>query len=169
MQNIVVPSRHASPYDRERLQEALRQHIADRRAVAANRPWTRWLAYARLLTAYVLPVDFSSTRSRIIFRIPSIYLLLNSLVLWTVMLLQVAQLYPSHSSYAWINSVGYYVQQRSMDDICWTSFLSASAALFIGALTNGLEGLHTSNNTPFNLVRLVFITMSSMILLWKRS
>ncbi|KAI0700447.1 hypothetical protein BC835DRAFT_1266294 [Cytidiella melzeri] len=155
VQNIVVPSRHATTHDRTRSRQALRQQLVDERA--SNRAWRTSLIYARLLTTFVLPVDFSSTRSRIIFRIPSIYLLVKALLIWTVVLLQVAQLYPSDSSYFWVKLLGDAVQQRSMDDICWFSFLSASIALFIGALTNGLEGLHTTSNAPFNLFGYSFI------------
>ncbi|KAI0089994.1 hypothetical protein BDY19DRAFT_941804 [Irpex rosettiformis] len=154
VQNIVVPSRHATSYDRQRSRQTLRQQLTDTRAASS---WRYGLVYARLLMAYVLPVDFSSTRSRTIFRIPSIYLLLKALLVWTVVILQVAQFYPSNSSYSWVNSIGNAVKQRSMDDICWFSFLSACAALFIGALTNGLEGLHTTSNAPFNLFGYSFV------------
>ena len=146
-----MPSRHATSYDRQRSRRALRQQLSDGRTTSS---WRQGLVYARLLTAYVLPVDFSSTRSRTIFRIPSIYLLLKALLVWIVVILQVAQLYPSNSSYSWVNSLGNAVKHRSMDDIFWFSFLSACTALFIGALTNGLEGLHTTSNAPFNLVSL---------------
>ncbi|KAI0344092.1 hypothetical protein BDW22DRAFT_1355375 [Trametopsis cervina] len=157
VQNIVVPSRHATPYDRIRSREALRQQLAVDGPEPPPTGWKKWAIRARLLTTYVLPVDFSSTRARTVFRIPSIYLLLKSLLVWTVVLLQVGRLYPTNSSYSWVKTLGDSVQQRSMDDICWFSFLSASAALFIGALTNGLEGLHTTSNAPFNLFGYSFI------------
>jgi hypothetical protein len=158
VQNIVVPSYHATSHDRRRLRQTTRDQLAYDRAT--NSSWKAGITFIRLIIAYILPVDFSSTTSRVIFRIPSIYLLLKALIVWIVILLQVGQLYPSNSSYSWVNSLGETVQRRSMDQICWSSFLSACLALFIGALTNGLEGLHTTSNAPFNLVRHQFIMIS---------
>lgn len=111
-----------------------------------------WISYVRLMMQSLFPVDFSSTRSRLIFRVPSVYLLVKALLLWTVVLLQISQLYPSDSPHAWVNALGRWTQQRSLEDICWFSFLSASFALFIGSLTNGLEGVNSTTHAPFNLV-----------------
>ena len=137
VQNIVVPPRHS--YHR-------RIRSMERRF--GRRIWTR------LLRALV-PVNLSSTRSRLVLRIPSIYFLLKSLTLWSVILLQTAQLYPT-SGNRLVRTLGDWAQQKPMDEICWSTFVSVCVALFIAALTSGMEALHSTSNAPFNLVGSVF-------------
>lgn len=111
----------------------------------------RWALY-RMFIGVILPVDLSSTRSRALFRIPSVYVLAKSLLIWIVLLLQASHLFPTWK-WDWLQSLGSWVSQKQMEDICWFTFTSTCVALAVGAFTNGLEGLHFNNNAPFNLVR----------------
>jgi hypothetical protein len=135
IQNIVVPPRHPLVY---RLSRSHRNQQTSR---------LRWLYYS------ILPLDFSSTLARLIFRIPTIYLLSKALALWTVILLQTADLFPSWQ-WSWLVGLGKWAAEKEMEDVCWFSFGAVCAALCVGALTRGLEGAGASANTsPFNLVR----------------
>ncbi|KZT69880.1 hypothetical protein DAEQUDRAFT_668824 [Daedalea quercina L-15889] len=136
IQNIVVPPRNPL---------AARIHAA--------RSANGRLSFLRMLFGLFFPVDFSSTLSRTAFRIPSIYLLSKSLLLWALLLLQAARFWPSWS---WLDPVGQWAAQKEMEDICWFTFTSTCLALAVGALTNGLEGLHLNHNAPFNLFSFAF-------------
>lgn len=89
---------------------------------------------------------------RLIFRIPTLYFLTSALTLWTVILLQTSDLFPSWQ-WRWLVSLGKWAAEKEMEDVCWFSFGAVCSALFVGALTRGLEGAGASANTsPFNLV-----------------
>ncbi|GJE87852.1 hypothetical protein PsYK624_039360 [Phanerochaete sordida] len=122
VQNIVVPPRHSSYHRRIR--------SIERRF--GRRIWTR------LLRALV-PVNLSSTRSRLVFRTPSIYLLLKSLTLCLV------------------RTLGEWAQRKPMDELCWSTFISVCVALFISSLTSGMEASHSTGNAPFNLFGYSFV------------
>ncbi|KZT00061.1 uncharacterized protein LAESUDRAFT_739765 [Laetiporus sulphureus 93-53] len=142
--NIVVPPRNPL---------AVRLHAVHHYR-GHGRGRGRW-PFNRAVLGLFFPVDLSSTSSRTLFRIPSIYLLLKSLFVWFVLLLQASQLYPS---WQWgpVQAVGKWVAQKEMEDICWHTFTSTCIALAIGALTSGLEGLHLNHNAPFNLFSFAF-------------
>ncbi|OBZ69160.1 hypothetical protein A0H81_10915 [Grifola frondosa] len=137
IQNIVVPPRRPLAY---RLQAA-RMH--------RNR-----YSFRHILFASLFPIDLSSTFSRSLFRIPSIYLLGKALVIWLVILLQASHLFPSWQ-WASLQALGEWAAQKQMEDICWFTFTSACLALCIGTLTTGMEGLN-NNNSPFNLFAFAF-------------
>jgi hypothetical protein len=87
------------------------------------------------------------------FRVPTLYFLSKVLVLWTVILLQTAELFPSWK-WRWLVGLGKWAAEKEMEDVCWLSFGVVCGALCVGALTRGLEGAGASANTsPFNLVR----------------
>ncbi|OSX65677.1 hypothetical protein POSPLADRAFT_1044986 [Postia placenta MAD-698-R-SB12] len=138
IQNIVVPPRSSL---------AMRIHAARVRR-------DRWALY-RMFIGVILPIDLSSTRSRALFRIPSVYVLAKSLLIWIVLLLQASHLFPTWK-WDWLQSLGSWVSQKQMEDICWFTFTSTCVALAVGAFTNGLEGLHFNNNAPFNLFSFAF-------------
>lgn len=96
-----------------------------------------------------MPVDLTTFRYRLIMRLPTMYLLLRSLVLWVTVLLQVSDLYPSWSL---LQPFGEKVASLSMEDLCWSTFVATCATLLVGALNRGLEGVASSNTAPFNLV-----------------
>ncbi|KAL6301644.1 hypothetical protein BKA93DRAFT_818919 [Sparassis latifolia] len=112
------------------------------------------LSLCSLILNTILPIDLSSTFCRSMFRIPSLYLLGKSLLLWSVLLLQSAELFPPWN-WSWLHSLDAWVAQKHMEEICWFTFTSTCVALTVGALTNGLEGL-TTNGTPFNLFSFAF-------------
>ncbi|KAI9065060.1 hypothetical protein FKP32DRAFT_1610894 [Trametes sanguinea] len=113
------------------------------------------LSWRRLFLSWLFPVDLSSTRSRLLFRMPSMYLLGKAFSLWAVLLVQAAG--PSTLSQAgWMQPLFAWVAEKKMEDICWYTFLSACATLCIGTLTTGLEGLNMNDSSPFNLFAFAF-------------
>ncbi|KAJ2986802.1 hypothetical protein NUW54_g9623 [Trametes sanguinea] len=113
------------------------------------------LSWRRLFLSWLFPVDLSSTRSRLLFRIPSMYLLGKAFTLWAVLLVQAAGP-PSLSQAGWMQPLFAWVAEKKTEDICWYTFLSACATLCIGTLTTGLEGLNMNDSSPFNLFAFAF-------------
>ncbi|KIP08512.1 hypothetical protein PHLGIDRAFT_374874 [Phlebiopsis gigantea 11061_1 CR5-6] len=138
VQNIVVPPRNA-----HRQLRSLERRFG-------RRPWTR-----RLLRS-LLPVNLSATRSRFILRLPSIYLMMKSMLLWTIILLQTAHMYPT-SGDRLTRTLESWASQKQMEDVCWSTFISVCVALFVSALTGGMEGFHATSNAPFNLFGYAFV------------
>ncbi|CAL1705782.1 unnamed protein product [Somion occarium] len=140
VQNIVVPPRNP-----------LASHHRMR-----HFPPVRRTSITSYILASIFPLDLTSSFSRLVFRVPSIYLLGKTLLLWTVVLLQTAHMYPNRD-WIWLQTIGEWANQKSMDDICWFTFTSVCTTLFVGALTSGMEGLDGSHNTPFNLFAYSFV------------
>ncbi|KAH9997603.1 hypothetical protein BJV77DRAFT_1059016 [Russula vinacea] len=130
IQNIVVPSRPPP-----------QRHALDLR----SRP-----VFLRAFLPSVFPIDLSSTFSRVVLRLPTMYLILESLLLWSILLLQAADCFPP-SSWKPFRLLDDWAAHKEMDEICWFTFRAICAALFVGALTKGLEGVGTSSASPFNL------------------
>ncbi|OCH92079.1 hypothetical protein OBBRIDRAFT_791595 [Obba rivulosa] len=137
IQNVVAPSRHPPPF---------RQ---GRRATPQRRGVLRTFHDA------LFPIDLSSTSARSAFRMPSIYLLGKSLLIWFVVLLQVADLYPAWQ-WKWLQAMGDWVARKPMDEICWFTFTSVCVALCVGTLTRGLDGFNINSNSPTNLFGFAF-------------
>lgn len=132
IQNIVVPPRHPLA---TRLARSLRTQSTSR---------------LRRIYDSILPLDLSSTSSRLALRLPSLYFLCQALVLWAVILMQTAELFPSR---AWATELGKWAAKMEMERVCWSTFCAVCGALCTDALTRGLEGAGTSaNSSPFNLV-----------------
>ncbi|KAI0273512.1 hypothetical protein BC834DRAFT_854155 [Gloeopeniophorella convolvens] len=112
-------------------------------------PRSRW-AVLRLILPSIFPIDLSSTYSRTILRLPTLYYILRSLVLWSVLFLQASDRFPS-SLWKPLQMLDEWASRQEMDDICWSTFLSVCGVLCVGALTRGLEGVGSSNASPFNL------------------
>ena len=134
IQNIVVPSRRPPHH-----------HM---RSSSSSR--TSW-AFFNLVLPSFFPIDLSSTYSRTVLRLPTMYYILKSLVLWTILLLQAADYFP-HASWEPLQSLDEWVAHKEMDEICWFTFRAICGALCVGALTKGLEGVGTTPASPFNLV-----------------
>ena len=134
IQNIVVPSRRP-PHHHTRSSPNSR---------------TRWVLL-RLVRPSVFPIDLSSTYSRLILRLPTMYFIFRALVLWSVLLLQASDWFPP-SSWKPFRSLDEWAAHKEMDEICWFTFLAICGALCVGALTKGLEGVGTTPASPFNLV-----------------
>ena len=99
----------------------------------------------------IFPIDLSSTYSRTVFRLPSIYFIFKSLALWSILALQASD-YLSSASWKPLQLLDDWAARKEMDEICWSTFLAICGALCVGALTRGLEGVGTTNAAPFNLV-----------------
>lgn len=105
----------------------------------------------RTIYYYFLPLDFSSTTPRLIIRIPSLFLMCRALLLWTVILFQTFDIYPTRG--LGVRRVGDWVARKETADVCWMTFSAMCVALSVGALTRGLEGTSApSNAAPFNMV-----------------
>ncbi|KAK7694117.1 hypothetical protein QCA50_003693 [Cerrena zonata] len=142
IQNIVVPPRNP-----------LTLHHRMHRLVRQQPGRAAGLSY---VLAYLFPIDLSSAFSRFVFRIPSVCLLSKTLFLWGVILLQTLHRFPTWQ-WDWLQTIENWTKQKSMDDICWVTFVSVCTTLFISALTSGMEGQNGSNNAPFNLFAYSFI------------
>ncbi|KAI0351564.1 hypothetical protein OH77DRAFT_1410915 [Trametes cingulata] len=138
IQNIVVPPRRPPGF---------RVHRDSFTLHGRPRSWRQ------MVLSRFFPVDFSSTFSKALFRLPSVYLLGKAVLLWAVLLLQQASLLTQVS---WLQPLGSWVAEKKMEDICWSTFLSACVALCIGTLTTGLEGINMNDNSPFNLFAFAF-------------
>jgi hypothetical protein len=110
----------------------------------------RW-AFLRLVLPSVFPVDLSSTYSRTILRLPTMYYILKALVLWSILLLQASDYLPP-LSWKPFQLLDDWAAHKEMDEICWFTFRAVCGALCVGALTKGLEGVGTTTASPFNLV-----------------
>ncbi|KAH9981408.1 hypothetical protein BGW80DRAFT_1434569 [Lactifluus volemus] len=121
IQNIVAPSRRPLPHQ------------------------SRW-SFFRLILPSIFPLDLSSTYSRTVLRLPTMYFILKSLLLWTILLLQAPLLLLDD-----------WASRKEMDEICWFTFRAICGALCVGALTRGLEGVGSTNASPFNLFGYSFL------------
>ncbi|KAF8844547.1 hypothetical protein BDN67DRAFT_962924 [Paxillus ammoniavirescens] len=135
IQNIVVPPRH---------------QFAHRFA----RPPQRH-GFFQAVYRTMFPLDFSSSLVRVIMRLPSLYLVAKSLLLWTIVFAQTADQFPCWDL-SWLQSLGCWAAQQEMASLCWTTFCSVCGALCIEALTRGLEG-GSSSASPFNLFGYAFL------------
>ena len=134
IQNIVVPNRRP-PLHHTR---------------SAHDLQSRWVL--SMILPSIFPMDLSSTYSRMVLRLPSMYYVFKSLVLWTILALQALD-YLSSTSWKPLQLLDNWVARKEMDEICWSTFLAICGALCVGALTRGLEGVGATNAAPFNLVR----------------
>ena len=134
IQNIVVPPQRPLAYNDARHRR--------------RRP-----SFIRSIYNAILPLNFSSTSSRLVFYLPSLYFLGKVLVLWTVILLQTSGLFPD-LTWLWLWELGQWAAEMTMDDVCWRTFCAVCGASCIETLVRGLEGSGTNANlSPFNLVR----------------
>ncbi len=134
IQNIVVPSRRP-PQHHTRSSPHMR---------------SRW-ALLRLVLPSVFPIDLSSTYSRVVLRLPTMYYILKALLLWTILLSQASDYFPP-PSWKPIRQLDDWASHKEMDEICWFTFRAICGALCVGALTKGLEGVGATSTSPFNLV-----------------
>ncbi len=134
IQNIVVPSRRPP----------------QRHTRSSPRMRNRWALLHPVLPS-VFPIDLSSTYSRVILRLPTMYYILKALLIWTILLLQASDYFPP--SWKPCRQLDDWVAHKEMDEICWFTFRAICGALCVGALTKGLEGVGTTSTSPFNLVR----------------
>ncbi|KAH9079298.1 hypothetical protein EDB83DRAFT_2341847 [Lactarius deliciosus] len=139
IQNIVVPSRRP-----------ILHHTR-----SAHDLRTRWVLM-RMILPSIFPIDLSSTYSRTVLRLPTMYYISKSLVLWSILALQASD-YLSSTSWKPLQLLDDWAARKEMDEICWSTFLAICGALCVGALTRGLEGVGTTNASPFNLFGYAFM------------
>jgi hypothetical protein len=79
-------------------------------------------------------------------RLPGVFFLTRAWVLFTILTLQVVQLWPTESPYLTktylgraISSLGSWVGDMEMDKACWQVFLAVCLGLVCAGLANGLE------------------------------
>ena len=109
------------------------------------------MTIGRALLGLVFPLDFSSAHTRFLFRLPSLYFLAKSAAMWITLLVQ-SQDDSAFTHIAILQPIGNWVAQKSMEDVCWYTFMATCFTLCIGTLTTGLEGLNINESAPFNLV-----------------
>ncbi|KAJ7855948.1 hypothetical protein B0H14DRAFT_2754100 [Mycena olivaceomarginata] len=147
IQNIVVPARTSS--HSHRVPRGLSRRFYGYHTV-------------RRLYGSVLPLDLTRTSTRLAFHLPTLYFLSKMLVIWTVILLQTSDLYPTWQS-GFIYSLGQFTQRKEMQEICWKTFCSICAAFSMEAFVRGLDGSGlgliqmNSNTSPFNLIGYAFL------------
>ncbi|KAJ6584747.1 hypothetical protein B0H19DRAFT_1206465 [Mycena capillaripes] len=145
IQNIVVPARPSS---------RARHHGFPRRLYGYN--------IVRRLYGFILPLDLTKTSTRLAFHLPSLYWLSKMLVIWTIILLQTSDLFPSWES-GYIHSLGQWTQRMEMHQVCWRTFCSICAAFSMEAFVRGLDGSGlgliqmNANTSPFNLIGYAFL------------
>ncbi|TFK46661.1 hypothetical protein OE88DRAFT_1606369, partial [Heliocybe sulcata] len=141
IQNIVVPPRRPLAY---------RAHRSRQPAYQGRGSWYR------LLYGSIFPVDLSSTFCRLVLRIPSLYFLAKALALWTIILIQTSDLFPSWQ-WSWLQAINKWAATKEMEEVCWFTFTAICGGLCVGALTRGLEGQGSPNSSPFNLFGYAFL------------
>lgn len=139
IRNLVVPPRH---------QQRRREHGHRETGSPTGRLLQRFF-----------PVNLSSTRHRVIMRIPTTALLLRSLLLWVVVTLQVSKLWPTWSI---LRPLGEKAASLPMEDLCWSTFVATCAAVLVAGINRGLDGSSTSNTAPFNLVSTPVSNLSTL-------
>ncbi|KAI0256581.1 hypothetical protein BJV78DRAFT_1117139 [Lactifluus subvellereus] len=139
IQNIVVPSRRPLPHHMQPTPNSR----------------SRWSLF-RLILPSIFPLDLSSTYSRTVLRLPTLYYILKSLLLWSVLFLQASDHFPP-SSWKPFRLLDDWASHKEMDEICWFTFRAICGALCVGALTRGLEGVGATNASPFNLFGYTFM------------
>jgi hypothetical protein len=79
-------------------------------------------------------------------RLPGLFLLTRAWILFTILTIQVARLWPIDSPFLLnsilgraINSFGKWAGNMQMETVCWQVFLSVCAGLVCSALANGLD------------------------------
>ena len=157
MRNVIIPSRIP----------ARRAHTFHHPSAFANP--LHYTYISRRLLSSILPLDLSRTTTRLALHLPSIYFLCKMLLVWCLLILQTCQLLPSFgdaqksscsSILGYVEKLSIWSSKKEMGDICWATFCSVCAALFVEGLIKALDGVGgpspirnvSSNTSPFNLV-----------------
>jgi len=113
------------------------QHLVVPQARMRMRRLPRQASLWTLIVYSIFPLNFSSTLTRFVLRIPSLFLLSKSLLLLSAILLQSAGIFPSWEA---LQSLGDWADSKDMADVSWTIFGAVCAAISISAFTRGLDG-----------------------------
>lgn len=103
-------------------------------------------SFFHALSRAIFPLNLASSLVRLVLRLPSLFFLSNSLMLWIIVLAQTAQ-----CDLPWLDALAPSLAQQDTAALCWFTFCSVCGALCIEALTRALEG-GNGNASPFNLV-----------------
>ncbi|KAJ3869596.1 hypothetical protein EV359DRAFT_29697 [Lentinula novae-zelandiae] len=139
-------------------------------------------SYTGSLLNRFLPIDINRTSTRLAIHLPTIYLMCRVLLLWGIMLLQTAQLFPwtthmyslaesdsgnfSQNVLNILYRLGKWTASWETGDVCWHTFCAICAAFCVEGFVKGLDGNgfglgfaeHMQANTsPFNLVGYAFL------------
>ncbi|KAF9266971.1 hypothetical protein L218DRAFT_896271 [Marasmius fiardii PR-910] len=116
----------------------------------------------RLYDAF-MPLDMTNTVTRAALHLPTLYFMGKSLFLWTLILLQASNLYPSISN-DYMISLRIWSESQEMRDVCWQTFCAICGAFCVEAFVKGLDGVSVgigahmqANTSPFNLVGYAFL------------
>ncbi|KAG8817253.1 hypothetical protein FRC17_011318 [Serendipita sp. 399] len=114
----------------------------------------RDLEMARLQSAWpqFFPIDVSKTRTRLVIRLFSLFLIWKSTICLTVIVLQAWNVYPSIGPLALL---GHWASMINMVDVCWSAFISVCAAMIASTFTRAMDGTRTSST--FNLPQFAFV------------
>ncbi|KAK1232925.1 hypothetical protein PQX77_003938 [Marasmius sp. AFHP31] len=142
IENVVVPTRVPIPFHpRRRSGPTLLRRVCDA----------------------VLPFDMDRTTTRLALHLPTLYLMFKSLLLWTLLLLQATDLYPSIDNH-YVTYMRVWSESQEMRDICWQTFCAICGAFCVEAFVKGLDGVSVgigahmqANTSPFNLVGYAFL------------
>ncbi|KAJ3735063.1 hypothetical protein DFJ43DRAFT_70275 [Lentinula guzmanii] len=130
-----------------------------------------------------LPININRTSTRLAIHLPTLYLMFRVLLLWGIMLLQTADLFPGAKSqsladtdsgnltqnvYDILYRLGKWSASWETEDVCWHTFCAICAAFCVEGFVKGLDGNghgfgfgfaeHMQANTsPFNLVGYAFL------------
>ncbi|KAF4576399.1 hypothetical protein EYR36_001003 [Pleurotus pulmonarius] len=177
IQNVVVPPRSSELHQLHRGRNNDHQH-GD-----SNISYGHYML--RRIYSRILPLNLSRTSTRLAAHLPSLYVLLRMLLLWTLVLLQTADMLNlphngeikqsssrttgwqaifDFNSWLWVQKLVLWSTAMEMETICWRTFCSVCAAFCVEALVKGLDGAgvgltaHMNANTsPFNLVGYAFL------------
>ncbi|KIK56394.1 hypothetical protein GYMLUDRAFT_47165 [Collybiopsis luxurians FD-317 M1] len=145
---------------------------------AQNRSGSR---FGRSFINHFLPIDINRTATRLAIHLPTIYLMCRVLLLWGIMLLQTADLFPwalapagelsdsgNFSLHSIMYRLGTWSASQETEDVCWHTFCAICAAFCVEGFVKALDGNghgfgfgfaeHMQANTsPFNLVGYAFL------------
>lgn len=152
--------------------------LARRRLLRRGRLYSgRAIIFIRIYRS-IFPIDLSRTHTRFMLQFPTLYCLFRMCLLWGLVILQTAGVYPETYP-SWTpdrvvrltQSLGTWASHKPMDEICWISFCSLGLAYFVESfvrkldeLANGaVEEMHLGRQmSPYNLVRDVSATQISL-------
>ncbi|KAF5360131.1 hypothetical protein D9757_011741 [Collybiopsis confluens] len=147
----------------------------------AHHEQSRPSRYRHTFINHFLPIDVDRTATRLAIQLPTIYFMCRVLLLWGLMLLQIAELFPwvhapantaSDSGNLSLDSIMYRLGTWSSswetEDVCWHTFCAICAAFCVEGFVKSLDGSghgfgfgfaeHMQANTsPFNLVGYAFL------------
>ncbi|KAK7455173.1 hypothetical protein VKT23_011044 [Stygiomarasmius scandens] len=124
---------------------------------------SRTLSIRERIYRYFLPLNLNKTSTRLALHLPTLYFLCRMLVLWSLLILQAANLFPQTEPGTW-HDLGVWSETKDMKDISWQTFCAVCAAFCVEAFVKGLDGVGVgfgahlqANTSPFNLVGYAFL------------